>query len=145
MFKILSLTMLLGSIFWAGYFVGKQPPGEVKHTIRTMSEEMIERALGVDESRLIRHREYLEAKSRIVQSKSNLIDGEFDQAADEMGQALIHLKKAFTSEDESSSPGMTDQLVAKIEALKDALASGEIIPRNALDDIQQSLDRLLTD
>jgi len=145
MFKILSLALLFGTIFWAGYYVGQQPPGEVKHKIRTMSEDMVERALGLDENRLVLQREFLEAKSRIVQSKANLIDGEFEQAANEMEHALIHLKKAFTTDDGSPSPARTNQLVVKVEELRDALASGQIIPRNAIDEVQVSLDKFLVE
>jgi primosomal protein N'' len=106
---------------------------------------MVGRAFGLEQNHLIRQREFLEAKSRIVQSKSNLIDGEFEQAAQEMGQALTHLKKAFMSEEGSPSPALTEPLVSKVEAMKEALASGEIIPRNAIDEIQRSVDHLLAD
>ena len=145
MFKILALATLLGGIFWAGYYVGQQPPGEVKQKLRTMSEDMVERALGLDENRLILQREFLEAKSRIVQGKANLIDGEYDQAANEMGQALVHLKKALTAEGQGPSSAITEKLLVKIENTKDALASGQVIPRQSIDEIQAGLDNLLAD
>ena len=145
MFKVFGLTILLGSIFWAGYYVGQQPPGEVKHKLRTMSEDMVERALGLDESRLLLQREYLEAKARVVQCKANLIDGQYDQAANEMGLALVHLKKAVTTEGETTSSAITDQLLTKVEDMKDRLASGQVIPRQTIDEVQTSLDNLMAD
>jgi len=133
----------LGSIFWAGFFVGQQPPGEVKHTLRTMSEDMVERALGLDKNRLILQREFLEAKSRMVQGKADILDGQYDEAAEEMDHALDHLKNTVTSEDGTDSSPITDRIMAKILEIKNALASGGVIPREMLDDVQKGLDNLL--
>ena len=143
MFRILFMATFLGSIFWAGYFVGQQPPGEVKHTLRTMSEDMVERALGLDENRLILQREFLEAKSRMVQGKADILDGQYDEASREMDHALVHLKKTVRSESETDSSTITDQLVAKIEEIKNAIASGKVIPKEMLDEVQKGLDNLL--
>ncbi|MEC4674754.1 MAG: hypothetical protein VST68_11245 [Nitrospirota bacterium] len=143
MIRILFMATFLGSIFWAGYYVGQQPPGEVKHSLRTMSEELVERALGLDESRLNLQREFLEAKSRMVQGKSDILDGQYDEAAEEMDHALDHLKKAVTSEGGTDSSTISDQIMAKIEEIKKALASGSVIPREMLDDVQKGLDNLL--
>lgn len=145
MFRIVIMAALLGSIFWAGYYVGQQPPGEVKHTLRTMSEDMVERALGLDEHRLILQREFLEAKSRMVQGKADIIEGQYDEAAKEMGHALAHLKKTVTTGEETSSSAMTDQLMAKIQEMKDALVSGHVIPYTTIDEVQTGLDKLLAD
>ena len=143
MFKVLWLSAMFGSIFWAGYFVGQQPPGEVKAQIRTFSEDMMERALGLKEHRLILQREFLEAKSRVVQGKSDVLDGEYDEAAKEMDQALAHLKKAVHQEEGVEDSSMTDQIMAKIEKIKTALASGDVISKDMIDEVQQRLDHLL--
>ena len=143
MFKILLMATLLGGIFWAGYYVGQQPPGKVQDTIRTMSEDMVEHALGIDESQLALKREFLEAKSRMVQGKAEILDGQYDQAAKEMDHALAHLKNAVTSDGAPESSTVTGQIMAKIEKIKHAISSGKIIPREMLDDVQKGLDNLL--
>lgn len=53
MVKFLSMLLLLGGIFWAGYYVGQQPPEEVKNSLRTMSENVVEQALSFKTSQVI--------------------------------------------------------------------------------------------
>ena len=47
------MLLLLGGIFWAGYYVGQQPPEEVKNSLRTMSENVVEQALSFKTSQVI--------------------------------------------------------------------------------------------
>ena len=47
------MLLLLGGIFWAGYYVGHQPPEEVKNSLRTMSEYVVEQALSFKTSQVV--------------------------------------------------------------------------------------------
>jgi len=47
------MLLLLGGIFWAGYYVGQQPPEEVKNSLRTMSENVVEQALSFKTSQVV--------------------------------------------------------------------------------------------
>ncbi|MEC9005883.1 MAG: hypothetical protein VX564_03015, partial [Nitrospirota bacterium] len=42
-----------GGIFWAGYYVGQQPPEKVKNSLRTMSENVVEQALRFKTSQVV--------------------------------------------------------------------------------------------
>ena len=53
MVKFLGMLLLLGGIFWAGYYVGQQPPEEVKNSLRTMSENVVEQALSFKTSQVV--------------------------------------------------------------------------------------------
>ena len=47
------MLLLLGGIFWAGYYVGQQPPEKVKNSLRTMSENVVEQALRFKTSQVV--------------------------------------------------------------------------------------------
>ena len=53
MVKFLGILLLLGGVFWVGYYVGQQPPEEVKNSLRTMSENVVERALSFKTSQVV--------------------------------------------------------------------------------------------
>ena len=87
--KFLGILLLLGGIFWAGYYVGQQPPEEVKNSLRNMSENVIERTLNFKTSQVI-------------------IDG----------------------------------LIAKLEDIKQSLASGKNVSQEKIEEVQKELDGL---
>ena len=89
MVKFLGILLLLGGIFWAGYYVGQQPPEEGKNSLRTMSENVVERALSFKTS-----------------------------------QAVL------------------DGLIAKLEDMKQSLASGKNVPQEKIEEVQKELDGL---
>ena len=91
MVKFLSILLLLGGTFWAGYYVGQKPPEEVKNSLRTMSENMVERALNFETSQVI-------------------IDG----------------------------------LIAKLEDIKQSLASGKNVSQEKIEEVQNELDGLIS-
>ena len=88
--KFLGILLLLGGIFWAGYYVGQQPPEEVKNSLRNMSENVIERALNFKTSQVI-------------------IDG----------------------------------LIAKLEDIKQSLASGQNVSQEKIEEVQKELNGLM--
>ena len=90
MVKFLGILLLLGGTFWAGYYVGQQPPEEVKNSLRNMSENVVERALNFKTSQVI-------------------IDG----------------------------------LIAKLEDIKQSLASGQNVSQEKIEEVQKELDGLI--
>ena len=92
--KFFVILLLLGGIFWAGYYVGQQPPEKIKRTLRTISEDAIEQVLGREEGRLGLKQEFLEAKVRLLKGKAEMFDGEYGEAAEELEGVLEHLKHA---------------------------------------------------
>ena len=74
----------------AGYYVGQQPPEKVKNSLRTMSENVVERALNFKTSQVI-------------------IDG----------------------------------LIAKLEDIKQSLASGQNVSQEKIEEVQKELDGLM--
>jgi len=89
--KFLGILLLLGGIFWAGYYVGQQPPEEVKNSLRNMSENVVERALGFKTTQVV-----------------------------------------------------IDELIAKLEGIKQSLASGKNVSQEKIEEVQKELDGLLS-
>ncbi len=144
MIKFVGILLLFGGIFWAGYYVGQQPPEEVKRTLRTMSEGVVERTSGLGDGSLDLKREFLEAKSRFLDSKSEILDGEYGEAAEELGEALKHLKNAVGIQGKKTSQVVIDGLMSKLNDIKQSLASGQDVAQDKFDEAQEELDALIS-
>jgi hypothetical protein len=144
MIKFIGILLFIGGIFWAGYYTGQQPPEDVKRTLRTMSEDVVERTLGFEGGELDLKREFLEAKSQFLEGKSEMLDGEYGEAAEELGEALEHLKNAVGIHGKKTSQVMIDGLMAKLNDIKESLADGQKVSQEKIDDAQQELDALIS-
>ena len=145
MIKFVGILLLFGGIFWAGYYVGQQPPEDVKRTLRTMSEGVVERTSGLGDGSLDLKREFLEAKSRFLDSKSEILDGKYGEAAEELGEALKHLKNAVGIQGKKTSQVVIDGLMSKLNDIKQSLASGQDVAQDKIDEAQEELDALISD
>ena len=144
MIKFVGILLLLGGIFWAGYYVGQQPPEDVKRTIRTLSEDVVDRTVGIEDGRLNLKQEFLEAKSRLLDGKAEILDGEYGEAADELGEALDHLKNAVGIQGKKTSQVVIDGLVAKLNEIQHSLASGQNVSQEKIEEAQKDLDALIS-
>lgn len=142
MVKFLVNLLLLGAVFSAGYYVG-QRPGEVKQTLQTLSENVVEKTLGLDQNLILR-REILEAKARMVQAKSELLDLAYQEAARELEASLQHLKKAVQVEPDSLRASRLGGLITKLQEAQQTLRDGTSVPRMTLDEAQRDLDTWLS-
>lgn len=144
MMKFVGILLLLGGIFWAGYYIGQQPPEEVKRKIRTVSENVMERTLGLEDGRLNLRQEFLDAKSRLLDGKAEILDGEYGEAAEELGEALGHLKKAVGIQGKKTSQVVIDNLMTKLTDIKRSLASGQDVSQEEIEEAQKELDALIS-
>ena len=144
MIKFFGILVLLGGIFWAGYYIGQQPPEDVKQTLRTMSEDVVGRTLGFEEGELNLKQEFLKAKSRLLDGKAEILDGEYGDAAKELGVAVDHLKNAVSIHSKKTSQVVIDGLMAKLQDIKQSLASGQTVSQEKIDEAQKELDELIS-
>jgi len=144
MIKFVGILLLLGGIFWAGFYVGQQPPEDVKRTLRTMSEDVVERAIGFKEGQLNLKQEFLEAKSRFLEGKAEILDGEYGEAAEELEEALGHLKNAVGIQGKKTSQVVIDGLMTKLNDIKQSLASGQDVSQEKINAAQKELDSLIS-
>jgi tetratricopeptide (TPR) repeat protein len=142
MWKLVLQIVILGGVFWAGHYVGQQPPGEVQHQLKTLSNDVMQKTLGVTQEELFQQHEFLEGKARILDSKSALLQGNYREAAQKLEEALFYIKKAVQRD-----PEMGEQLAQeweeKIEELKQSLEAGKEVSQETLDYAQAEVDRLL--
>ena len=143
MIRLFLKIMVLVGIFWCGYYVGQQPPETVRQTLKTFSEDVMEKTLGVEKRNLYQQGELLEAKSRIVQSKSELLEGRYRNAGKELRESLVHLKQAIENDPTQSRQSLTERLMTRVKGMLKDLDSGESVSGEQLNKAQRELDQLL--
>jgi len=142
MLRFLGLVVFIGAAFGLGYYIGQRPISELKKTVRDMSRDVLDTTLGIE--RNLRQRQGLvDAKSRLVQAKSDLLDRNFGNAAKELAEAVDHLEKASSADRDSGRVSSIKPLVARVRETQLELAVGKAVPRTRLDEIQKDLDRFM--
>jgi len=160
MFKFLLFLMLLAASFGTGYYFGQRPVGtlqqtvshlserwtvsqktiaELQQSIKNLSHNVVDTTIGIERD-LRRRQGLVEAKSRLVQAKIQVLDRNFGAAAKELAQAGEALEQAV--KDEPSGSEIRD-LAARMKALRGEISKGQLIPMKKLDELQQALDRQL--
>lgn len=142
MLRFLGLVVLIGATFGLGYYIGQRPISELKKTVRDLSRDVLDTTLGIE--RNLRQRQGLvDAKSRLVQAKSDLLDRNFGNAAKELADVVDQLEKASNAERDSGRVSSIKPLVARVRETQLELAVGKAVPRTRLDEIQKDLDRFM--
>ncbi|GJL56382.1 MAG: hypothetical protein NPIRA02_35140 [Nitrospirales bacterium] len=139
--KILLFLVAFAVVFSLGYYTG-QRPDEIKQKIRELSGDVIEQTIGLDQKLSLR-REFLQAKARLIEGKSKLLDHQYTSAAEELGHAFEHLGKAKAAEGDGQVGKRVEELMYEILEAQQRLTKGEGISRDTLDLAQAKLDALL--
>lgn len=141
--KFVRMVLVLGGVFWAGYYVGQQPPEEVKRQLQTMSDEVVDRAHDLSEGELFLQKELLDAKSRFLDGKAEILEGKYDEAVARLEETLHHLQTAIKRKGKETSRTLLAAAMAKIQDLQRSLADGRDVSREEIDNAQKGLDSLL--
>src|SRR5881397_101267 len=104
MVKFVGILVVLGAAFALGYFVGQLPMSEKNSTIDNLKSQMtnlsrnvVDTTMGIPAS--LRSRQgLLDAKSRLIQAKSDLLDRNYGNATKELAAAADSLDNAGQSE-----------------------------------------------
>ena len=141
--KFLRIVLVLAGVFCAGYYVGQQPPEEVKRQLQTMSDEVVDRAHDLSEGELFLQKELLDAKSRFLDGKAEILEGKYDEAVARLEETLHHLQTAIKRKGKETSRTLLAAAMAKIQDLQRSLADGRDVSREEIDNAQKGLDSLL--
>ena len=163
MLKFIAILFVTAGAFAGGYYLGQQPDGTVQSTVSnlskhvTRSEKMIgdvrqslhslsQNALTTTLSieRDLRHRQGLvEAKSRLVQARADVLDQNFGDAAKELGEAVTALEASAKDIKQDHTADAMLNLADSLREVRLEVAMGKPMPLKRLEDMQQRMDRLL--
>ena len=163
MAKFIVILLLITCSFGAGYYVGQKPVGTLQTTVSDLSKRLaisevtIEgfqksvKKLSIDaldttiriERDLRRRQGLLEAKSKLVQAKANILDRNFGDATKELADAVAALDPpAKETQDDPSAEALSD-LAASLRQIRLETAMGKSVPVKKLHDLERRLDQLL--
>ncbi len=149
MVKFVGILVVLGAAFGLGYFVGQLPISEKNSTIDNLKSQMtnlsrnvVDTTMGIPAS--LRSRQgLLDAKSRLIQAKSDLLDRNYGNASKELATAADLLDQAGQAERDSGRTATLKAMAGKAREVKLELSMGKTVPRARLDEIQKEVDGYL--
>jgi hypothetical protein len=140
MLKLIGLVVLVGAGFAGGYYLGQRPVGDLKSTVVQLSRNVLDTTLGAE--RNLRMRQGLvDAKSGLLQAKSEMLDRNYGDATKALSQTVERLEQAAAAGPEEQRNKL-GSLIKQIKEIEMELAQGKRIPRSRLDRIQTELDTL---
>jgi hypothetical protein len=141
MLKFVGFVVLFGFSFSLGYYVGQRPVGELRRTITDLSRNVLDTTLGIERNLRVRQG-LVDAKSRLIQAKSDMLDHNYGSATKGLSETIESLKTAANAGTEPQK----SQLMTLVEHLREmqaGLSSGKRPTRARLDEIQAELDGLM--
>ncbi len=149
MVKFVGILVVLGAAFGLGYFVGQLPISEKNSTIDNLKSQMtnlsrnvVDTTMGIPAS--LRSRQgLLDAKSRLIQAKSDLLDRNYGNASKELATVADLLDQAGQAERDSGRTATLKAMAGKAREVKLELSMGKTVPRARLDEIQKEVDSYL--
>ncbi len=141
--KILAIGLLLGAAFWAGMYLGQQPPEEIHRQFQELSQEVVDQTVGLVDKDLLVQKKVLQAASEFLDGKSKVLDGNPDEAIAELEKTLDYLEEAIKiSPGGETSDALLDTM-ANIGDLRRSLTDGEAVSLDIWEAAQEKLDALL--
>ena len=107
-----------------------------------LSRNVVDTTMGIPAS--LRSRQgLLDAKSRLIQAKSDLLDRNYGNASKELAEAADLLDQAGQAERDSGKTATFKAMAGKAREVKLELSMGKTVPRARLDEIQKQVDGYL--
>ena len=149
MWKFVAILALTAASFGLGFYFGQRPVGTLQQTasdlqdsLKDTSRNIIDTTMGIERD-LRRRQGLLDAKSMVVQSKSELLDKNLGEAAKQLGEAAETLAKVTKGAKQDESILALRALTGTLQEVRLELSMGKPISIKKLDDIQREVDRQL--
>jgi hypothetical protein len=141
MLKFLGFLMVVGLAFGLGVYVGQKGPENVLHKAKQLGAEVIAKTSTVERSLTVRTG-IVDAKERMVQAKSELLDKNYGKAVaslEEAGQNLTKAKDA-AGEDLQETIRKVAEKLSGVKTEAQALKTGL---HSRVDELVKELDQML--
>lgn len=147
--KFFAVVLLVIAAFGTGYYYGQRPVGtlqrnvsELQQSMQDLSRNVLDTSLGIE--RDLRTRQGLvDAKSRLVQAKADVLDRNFGNAAKELAEAVDALEAATKGvKSDDSTQGVRD-LGDSLREVRLEVSMGKPVPLKKLDELQHRIDQML--
>ena len=149
MWKFVGVFLLAALSFAAGFYFGQRPVGtlqdtvsDLRQSIKEMSRSIIDTTMGIEQD-LRRRQALLDAKSKVVQSRSDLLDKNFGEAAKQLAESVAGLEEAIKGAKPDNSTQAVRTLIGNLQEVRLELSMGKPIPMKKLNELQQEIDRQL--
>ena len=141
MLKFLGFLMVVGLAFGLGVYVGRQGPENVLHKAKQLGAEVVAKTGSVERSLAVRMG-IVNAKERLVQAKSELLDKNYGNAVAGLDEAAKALATAKTSGEEELS-GKLDKVLEKMTAVKSEAQALKPGLHTKVNELVKELDQIL--
>ena len=141
MLKFLGFLMVLGLAFGLGVYVGQKGPENVLHKAKQLGADVVAKTSSVERSLAIRTG-IVNAKERLVQAKSELLDKNYGRAVsglEEASQAIIKAKDAAGDD----LRGSLEKTLEKVSAVKAEAQALKPALQTKVDELVKELDQML--
>ncbi len=141
MLKFLGFLMVVGLAFGAGVYVGQKGPENVLHKAKQLGADVVAKTSSVERSLALRTG-IVNAKERLVQAKSELLDKNYGRAATGLDEAAQALNTAKDSAGDDLR-GSLEKTLAKVSAMKTDAQALKPGLQAKVDELVKELDQML--
>ncbi len=149
MWKFAAVFALTIASFGLGFYFGQRPVGtlqdtvvDLRQSVKDMSRNVIDTTMGIEQD-LRRRQALLDTKSRIVQSRSDLLDKNYGEAAKQLAEGVSELETAIKKAKPDASTQAVRELIGSLQEMRLELSMGKPVPMKKLGELQQEIDRQL--
>jgi len=147
--KFLGVFVLAVLSFGLGFYFGQRPVGtlqdtvvDLRQSIKDMSRNVIDTTMGIEQD-LRKRRALLDTKSKVVQSRSDLLDKNFGEAAKQLAEGVAELESAIKGAKQDASTQAIRAVIGTLQEIRLELSMGKPVPMKRLSEVQQEIDQQL--
>lgn len=141
MLNFLGFLMVVGLAFGAGIYVGQTGPDTVLHKAKQLGADVMAKTTSVERSFAVRTG-IVNAKERLVQAKSDLLDKNYGKTVSGLADATEALKTAQDAAD-GDLRGRLEKILGKVAAATTDAQALKPGLQTKVDDLVKELDHLL--
>lgn len=149
MLRFLGFMLVVTVSFAGGYYFGQRPVGTLQQTIselqrslKELSRNVLDTTMGIERD-LRRRQGLVEAKSKMVQAKADMLDRNFGAAARDLEQAIEALDGASKDGPSDESNRALRELAGSLRDVRLQVSTGKPVALKKVDDLQRRLDQQL--